>query len=264
MGFGGLCVCVRMFEQDCVFPLLVRWVLPTETRTASHRVNLRRLLGLLPVCFDSAKKCAARTTLLSSNLQARTQAAASLQPGQSSHFLRPPSRVSISRKNMNWHRLLERRPRMAALNFQGTNISAWLIPLAYAAVAIVCGFTVPRIGYAILPGLVSSVSLNSALGISSAIASGMIALSGIVFSLTFWMVQFSATAYSPRLVLWLAQDPIVSHSMGVFTATFLYAIAALAWVDRAGSGRVPLSGTLIVTVLLIVSVIMFIFLIQRV
>ena len=70
---------------------------------------------------------------------------------------------------------------MAALNFQGTNISAWLIPLAYAAVAIVCGFAVPRIGYAILPGLVSSVSLNSAVGIYSAIASGMIALTGIVF-----------------------------------------------------------------------------------
>src|SRR5215472_7936430 len=93
MGFGVLCVCLRMFEQDCVFPLLVRWVLPTETRTASHRVNRRKLLGMLPVCFDSSKKC-----LLSSNLQSRTQAAASLQPGPSSHFLRPPSRLSISRK----------------------------------------------------------------------------------------------------------------------------------------------------------------------
>ena len=92
----------------------------------------------------------------------------------------------------------------------------------------------------------------------------MIALTGVVFSLTFVMVQFSATAYSPRLVLWMARDPVVSHSMGVFTATFLYAISALAWVDRAGSGRVPLAGSVVVTVLLIVSVIMFIILIQRV
>jgi len=131
MAFGVLCVCVRMFEQACVFPLLVGCVLPTETRTASHRVNRRRLLGLLPVCFDSSKKCSARTTLLSSNLQSRTQAAASLQPGQSSHFLRPPSRVSISRKNMNWPRLLERRPRMAALNFQGTIVNlSWIQEVA--------------------------------------------------------------------------------------------------------------------------------------
>jgi len=78
------------------------------------------------------------------------------------------------------------------------------------------------------------------------------------------MVQFSATAYSPRLVLWMARDQAMSHSMGVFTATFLYALAALAWVDRGGSRRVPLSGTAFVIALLIVSVIMFILLIHRV
>src|SRR5579871_4033482 len=142
--------------------------------------------------------------------------------------------------------------------------SAWFIPLLYAAGALVLGFTVPRLAYSILPGYLSAVSVGAAIGIYSAIASGMIALTGIVFSITFLMVQFSATAYSPRLVLWIARDPVLSHSMGVFTATFLYAIAALAWVDRGGSGRVPLSGTLLVTVLLVVSVIMFIFLIQRV
>jgi uncharacterized membrane protein len=142
--------------------------------------------------------------------------------------------------------------------------TAWAIPLLYATGALIVGFTVPRLAYIILPGLVSTVSVNAAIGIYSAIASGMIALTGIVFSLTFVMVQFSATAYSPRLVLWIARDPVMSHSLGVFTATFLYALAALAWVDREGSGRVPLSGTVLVTAFLIVSVIMFICLIQRV
>lgn len=151
-----------------------------------------------------------------------------------------------------------------ALSSRNPLVSSLLIPLAYAAGALIVGFTVPRFAYSILPGYVSSVSVNAAIGIYSAVASGMIALSGIVFSLTFVMVQFSATAYSPRLVLWMARDPVVSHSMGVFTATFLYAIAALAWVDRGGSGRVPLAGTVLVTALLIVSVIMFIILIQRV
>jgi hypothetical protein len=33
---------------------------------------------------------------------------------------------------------------------------------------------------------------------------------------------------------------MMSHSLGVFTATFLYAVAALAWVDRGGTGKVPL------------------------
>jgi len=148
--------------------------------------------------------------------------------------------------------------------FSNFNATAWLIPSLYAAGALALGFTIPRCTYNLLPGYLSTVSVNAAIGIYSAIASGMIALTGIVFSLTFVMVQFSATAYSPRLVLWIAQDPVISHAMGVFTATFLYAIAALAWVDRGGSGRVPLAGTIFVTALLIVSVIMFIALIQRV
>src|SRR5215813_4085328 len=151
-----------------------------------------------------------------------------------------------------------------ALKSHHYNFTVWLIPLSYAATALILGFTIPRLAYNVLPGLVSTVSIDAAIGIYSAVASGMIALTGIVFSLTFVMVQFSATAYSPRLVLWIARDPVMSHSLGVFTATFLYALAALAWVDRSGSGRVPLAGTLLVTILLIVSVIMFIFLIQRV
>lgn len=71
-------------------------------------------------------------------------------------------------------------------------------------------------------------------------------------------------AYSPRLVLWIARDPFISHAVGVFTATFLYALAALVWVDRRGSGRVPLVGIWVVGFLLIISMFIFIGLIQRV
>lgn len=151
-----------------------------------------------------------------------------------------------------------------AQRHRNTAKSAWLIPLLYAGGAVVVAFTIPRLAFDFIPKFDSTVSVNSAIGIYSAIASGMISLTGIVFSLTFVMVQFSATAYSPRLVLWIASDPVMSHAIGVFTATFLYALASLAWVDRAGSGRVPLVGVVVVDVLLVVSVIMFISLIQRV
>jgi uncharacterized membrane protein len=150
------------------------------------------------------------------------------------------------------------------VKLRNTQIGAWLIPLIYAVTALLFGFTVPRLSYIFLPGFVSTISVNSAIGIYSAIASGMLALTGIVFSLTFVMVQFSATAYSPRLVLWIARDPVISHAIGVFTATFLYALSALAWVDRGGSGRVPLASVVVVAGLLVVSIVMFISLIQRV
>jgi uncharacterized membrane protein len=151
-----------------------------------------------------------------------------------------------------------------APHLRNSRIAPWRIPLSYAAGALLLGFTVPRLAYDVIPALVSTVSVNAAIVIYSAVASGMIALTGIVFSLMFVMVQFSSTAYSPRLVLWVARHPVISHSLGVFTATFLYALGALAWVDRGGSGRVPLLSSLIVIGLLIASVVMFVFLVQRV
>lgn len=160
----------------------------------------------------------------------------------------------MNKKNMRatWSRFIETKSR------------PWFVPLAYALAALLFGFTVPRLVVAELPNWISTVSVSAAIGIYSSVASGMMALTAIVFSLTFVMVQFSATAYSPRLVLWISRDPVIAHSVGVFTATFLYALAALAWVDRYGSGRVPLVGISVVAVLLVLSIVMFISLIQRV
>jgi len=143
-------------------------------------------------------------------------------------------------------------------------LSAWGIPAIYAGAAIAAALTFPRFESRIFPGLVSPLSTSAATAIYSAIASGMIALTGIVFSLTFVMVQFSASAFSPRLVMWIARDPVMSHALGVFTATFLYAIAALAGVDRNGSGKVPFVSAWVVIGLLLASVGMFVALIHRV
>ena len=145
-----------------------------------------------------------------------------------------------------------------------SQLSVWGIPALYAGTAIVAGLTLPRIESLIFPEFVAKMSVSAAMALYSAIASGMIALSGIVFSLAFVMVQFSATAYSPRLVLWLAHDPVISHALGIFTATFLYAIAALTGVDRSGSGKVPFLSVWVVVALLVVSMGMFIGLIQRI
>ncbi len=142
--------------------------------------------------------------------------------------------------------------------------SPWIVPLVYAAAALAAGLTVPRLEGRLFPDLIAPMSVGSATAVYSAIASGMIALTGIVFSLTFVMVQFSATAYSPRLVLWIARDPVTSHALGVFVATFLYAVAALAGVDRARSGTVPFLSVCMVVALLLASVGMFVALLNRI
>ncbi len=144
------------------------------------------------------------------------------------------------------------------------SVPNWAIPTVYAFVAVVAALTLPRIESALFPFLKAGFSPLSAAAIYSSVGSGMLALTGIVFSLVFVMVQFSAIAYSPRLVLWVARDRIIWHSFGVFTATFLYSIGAIAWLDRDRSGRVPFFSGLLVIGLLLASVGMFIALVDRI
>lgn len=144
----------------------------------------------------------------------------------------------------------------------GARLPLWYIPFAYALIAILLGLTLPRIEAKLFSGWYVGMSSSSAVALYSSVATGMITLTGIVFSLVFVMVQFSATAYSPRLVLWMSRDPLVSHAIGVFTATFLYALAALAWVDRDRSATVPLISAWLLIVLLLASIAVFVGLIQ--
>jgi uncharacterized membrane protein len=135
--------------------------------------------------------------------------------------------------------------------------------MVYVAGAAAAGLTVPRLEQAYLASYTFAVSVASAQAYLSAAASGMMALTGIVFAMAFVMVQFSAIAYSPRLVLWFARDHALFHALGVFSATFLYALFTVAWIDRSGSGTVPLFSTLIVGVMLVGSMILFARLVQR-
>ncbi len=150
-----------------------------------------------------------------------------------------------------------------SLHASNPSMPMWLIPMFYVATAVVCGFVLPRLEHDFLEAYTHAMSVASAQAALSAIASGMLSLTGIVFALAFVMVQFNAVAYSPRLVVWLSNDPILFHSLGLFIATFLYAIATLGWIDRGGSGKVPLFSAILVVVLLIISMVAFARLVQR-
>jgi uncharacterized membrane protein len=135
-------------------------------------------------------------------------------------------------------------------------MSLWLVPMIYAAASFLGGITLPRLEQAYLP-YHSGISVASAQAFLAAVASGMIALTGIVFTVGLVMVQFSAIAYSPRLVLLLARDPRLFHSLGVFIATFTYSLSVLLYVDRNESGIVPLISGVMVAGLLLLSMLLF-------
>ena len=128
--------------------------------------------------------------------------------------------------------------------------------MIYAAASFLGGITLPRLEQAYFP-YDSGISVASAQAFLAAVASGMIALTGIVFTVGLVMVQFSAIAYSPRLVLLLARDPRMFHSLGVFIATFTYSLSVLLYVDRNASGVVPLISGIMVAGLLLLSMLLF-------
>ena len=138
----------------------------------------------------------------------------------------------------------------------------WLIPLIYTVGSVLGGLVLPRLEHVYLAAYTHDMAVGSALAFFSAVASGMMALTGIVFAIAFVMVQFSALAYSPRLVIMFASNPTLFHTLGIFFATFTYALAALIWTDHSGNGTVPLFSTLLVGVLLVVSMLAFARLIQ--
>jgi uncharacterized membrane protein len=138
-----------------------------------------------------------------------------------------------------------------------------LIPIIYALVSIGCSFVAPRIEHAYGGATMAAVSAASAIAFFSAVSSGMMALTGIVFAIAFVMVQFGAMAYSPRLVVTFGSDPTLYHTLGISSATFVYSLAALVWTDRNDTGDVPLVSSIIVIALLIVSLMAFARLIQR-
>ncbi|MBV8600133.1 MAG: DUF2254 domain-containing protein [Candidatus Eremiobacteraeota bacterium] len=132
----------------------------------------------------------------------------------------------------------------------------WTIPLIYILVSLVGGAVILRLETTYFP-YEHAMSVASGQAFLSAVSSGMIALTGIVFAVSFVLIQFSAAAYSPRLTMLLASDPRLFHALGIFIATFLYSLQALTWTDRGGSGGVPVISAWIVIALLVLSMVVF-------
>lgn len=115
-----------------------------------------------------------------------------------------------------------------------------------------------------IAGEVSPMSSASAVAILSAIASGMMALTAIAFSLIVLAVQYASTAYSPRLIQSLGGRPFLAHALGIFTGTFLYALLAIRTVDRTGSAGINTSVVFVSLLWLLVSVVILVALLPRI
>lgn len=91
--------------------------------------------------------------------------------------------------------------------------------------------------------------LDSAV-VTSTVATAMLTFIAVVFSTTLVAVQVASSQYSPRIVRLFVHSRVVHVTLGVFLATFVFALNALVVSHSSGSGYVPVR-TLAVTYLLV-------------
>jgi uncharacterized membrane protein len=94
----------------------------------------------------------------------------------------------------------------------------------------------------------------------SAITTAMITFTGLVFSITVVVLQLTSSQFSPRVLRTFLRDRQTQWALGVFTATFVYAVLVLRTV-RSGGGTeefVPEVATTVAVLLLLASVALFV------
>ncbi len=142
--------------------------------------------------------------------------------------------------------------------------SLWIVPAILGALAIAMGILLPDLDESVSKTIGISFGSGAAQGMLGAIAGGMITFTGFVFSILLLAVQFGSSQFSPRMLRRFLRDPTTKFSLGIFMATFIYALLVLRTIGSGGNQDfVPDNSISIALLLLLLSMIMFLRLINR-
>ncbi len=142
--------------------------------------------------------------------------------------------------------------------------SLWIVPAIFAVLAIALGIVLPDIDERTSTTIGISFGSSAAEGMLGAVVGGMITFTGFVFSILLLAVQFGSSQFSPRMLRRFLRDPTTKIALGLFIATFIYAIAVLRTIgDDGRENFVPNNSISVSLVLLLASMLMFLRLISR-
>ena len=132
--------------------------------------------------------------------------------------------------------------------------SLWIVPSVFMVAAVAMGITFPWIDEHTTATIGISFGPDAARGVLGAIASGMITFTGFVFSILLLAGWFGDRWLLQRFL----RDPTTKAALGIFMATFIYALAVLRVVG-AGTDRafVPSNSVSVAGFLLLLSMLMF-------
>lgn len=142
--------------------------------------------------------------------------------------------------------------------------SLWIVPGVFGAVAIALGLILPEVDQSTDTTIGISFGTDAARSVLGSLAGGMITFTGFVFSILLLAVQFGSSQFSPRMLRRFLRDPTTKVALGLFMATFIYALVVLRVVGTAeDESFVPNNSISVALLLLLLSMLMFLRLISR-
>jgi uncharacterized membrane protein len=142
--------------------------------------------------------------------------------------------------------------------------SIWIVPAIFGSLAIIIGLILPGVDERTEDVIGVSFGASAAQGILGALAGGMITFTGFVFSILLLAVQFGSSQFSPRMLRRFLRDPTTKIALGMFMATFIYALLVLRKIQPSTNPDfVPDISVMVALWLLLFSMIMFLRLISR-
>lgn len=145
----------------------------------------------------------------------------------------------------------------------------WVLPFAIVLGSLVLSWLLPWIDLNVSADLpyVFQGGPDGARSLLSTIASAMISVTGLVFSITMVVLQLAQSQFTPRLLDSFLADRTTQATLGVFTASFVYALAVLRIVRGSNEDIdefVPQLSVTAAFLLVLAAVAMFIAFIQNI
>ncbi|MEZ0165429.1 DUF2254 domain-containing protein [Kineococcus sp. LSe6-4] len=123
--------------------------------------------------------------------------------------------------------------RIAALQ-EAARTRLWPVPVTGVVLAVVAGVLLPLLDERVdehLPAAVRDLVFGGGAGaartVLDAVASSLITVTSLTFSLTVVTLQLASSQFSPRLLRTFTQDRFVHTTLAVFLSTFTYALTVL-------------------------------------
>ncbi|SED14329.1 Uncharacterized membrane protein [Nocardioides exalbidus] len=146
----------------------------------------------------------------------------------------------------------------------------WAVPLLCAALAGALGLSLTALDdwfdTSLTVPFLFAGGPEGARALLSAIITSMISFTGLVFSITIVVLQLTSSQFSPRVLRTLLRDWIIQIALGVFVATFVYALVVLRSVRGTAQteASVPQISVTVAFGFVLASVVVFLFYIDHV